>query len=166
MNITFDKKPVTLTTEPVKVGDMAKAFKAVKNDMSEFNSEDYKGKIIVYSVVPSIDTGVCSLQARTFNEDATELGDDVVVITISNDLPFAQKKFCATEGIENSMIISDYKDHEFGEKYGFLLKELMLLARGVVVVDKDGKVAYVEHVPEVTHEVNFEKAIEAVKKLK
>lgn len=166
LNIKFNKEPVTLAGSPVKVGEKAEAFKAVKNDLSEFNSEDYKGKILVYSVVPSIDTGVCSLQARTFNEDATKLGDDVVVVTISNDLPFAQKRFCATEGIDNSMIISDYKDHEFGEKYGFLMKELMLLARGVVVVDKEGIISYVEYVEEVTNEVDFEKAIEAVKKLK
>ncbi|MGO1580542.1 MAG: thiol peroxidase [Peptoniphilaceae bacterium] len=166
MNITFGGDEMHLLGKEIKVGDMAPSFKAVKPDLSEFNSEDYKGKIIVYSVVPSIDTGVCSLQTKTFNEEATKLSEDVVIITVSNDLPFAQGRFCAAEGIENAMIVSDYKDHEFGEKYGFLIEELKILSRGIVVVDKDGKVSYVEYVSEVTNEVDFDGAIEAVKKLK
>ncbi len=165
MNIKFGGTEMKLEGTQVAVGEKAENFVAVKNDLSPFNSEDYKGKIKVYSVVPSIDTGVCSLQARAFNEEATKLGDDVVVITISNDLPFAQARFCAVEGIENSMIISDYKDHDFGLKYGFLIKDLKLLTRGVVVVDRDDKIEYVEYVEEATHEVNFDAAFEAVKKL-
>ncbi|MDO5040710.1 MAG: thiol peroxidase [Peptoniphilus sp.] len=165
MNIKFGGTEMKLEGTQVAVGEVAKEFTAVKNDLSVFDSKDYEGKIRVYSVVPSIDTGVCSLQARTFNEEATKLGDDVVVITISNDLPFAQARFCAVEGIENSMIISDYKDHDFGLKYGFLIEDLKLLTRGVVVVDRDGKIQYVEYVEEATHEVNFDAAFEAVREL-
>ncbi|WP_138160460.1 thiol peroxidase [Peptoniphilus catoniae] len=165
MNIKFGGQEMHLEGSHVKVGDKAPEFKAVKNDLSEFNSEEHKGKIRIYSVVPSIDTGVCSLQTKSFNEEASKLGDNVYIITISNDLPFAQQRFCGAEGIDKSIIVSDYRDHEFGEKYGFLIKELKLLSRGVVIVDKDGKVAYVEYVNEVTHEVDFEAALNAVKEL-
>lgn len=165
MQVTFGGKKLNLYGELVKVSDKAPDFKAVNNDLSSFDSKENQGKVVVYSVVPSIDTGVCSLQARTFNEEAEKLGDDVIVITVSCDLPFAQKRFCAQEGIKNSISISDYKDHDFGKKYGFLIEDLALLSRGVVIVDKNGKIAYTEYVKEVTNEVNFEAALEAVKAL-
>lgn len=165
MQVTFGGKKLNLYGEVVKVSDKAPDFKAVNNDLSSFDSKENQGKVVVYSVVPSIDTGVCSLQARTFNEEAEKLGDDVIVITVSCDLPFAQKKFCAQEGIKNSISISDYKDHDFGKKYGFLIEDLALLSRGVVIVDKNGKIAYTEYVKEVSNEVNFEAALDAVKAL-
>lgn len=165
MQVTFGGKKLNLYGQVVKVSDKAPDFKAVNNDLSSFDSKENQGKVVVYSVVPSIDTGVCSLQARTFNEEAEKLGDDVIVITVSCDLPFAQKRFCAQEGIKNSISISDYKDHDFGKKYGFLIEDLALLSRGVVIVDKNGKIAYTEYVKEVTNEVNFEAALEAVKAL-
>ncbi|MFR6453732.1 MAG: thiol peroxidase [Peptoniphilus lacrimalis] len=165
MQVTFGGKKLNLYGEVVKVSDKAPDFKAVNNDLSSFDSKENQGKVVVYSVVPSIDTGVCSLQARTFNEEAEKLGDDVIIITVSCDLPFAQKRFCAQEGIKNSISISDYKDHDFGKKYGFLIEDLALLSRGVVIVDKNGKIAYTEYVKEVTNEVNFEAALDAVKAL-
>lgn len=165
MQVTFGGKKLNLYGEVVKVSDKAPDFKAVNNDLSSFDSKENQGKVVVYSVVPSIDTGVCSLQARTFNEEAEKLSDDVIVITVSCDLPFAQKRFCAQEGIKNSISISDYKDHDFGKKYGFLIEDLALLSRGVVIVDKNGKIAYTEYVKEVTNEVNFEAALDAVKSL-
>lgn len=165
MQVTFGGKKLNLYGEVVKVSDKAPDFKAVNNDLSSFDSKENQGKVVVYSVVPSIDTGVCSLQARTFNEEAEKLGDDVIVITVSCDLPFAQKRFCAQEGIKNSISISDYKDHDFGKKYGFLIEDLALLSRGVVIVDKNGKIAYTEYVKEVTNEVNFDAALDAVKAL-
>ncbi|MBU5669751.1 thiol peroxidase [Peptoniphilus sp. MSJ-1] len=165
MNITFGGDKVTLAGTQIKVGDKAPEFKAVKRDLSDFNSKDLEGKIVVYSVAPSIDTKVCAIQATTFNEEATKLSDDVVVLTITVDLPFAQDRFCSAKGIDNADIISDYRYKEFGEKYGFLMEELQLLARGVVIVDKEGKVAYVEYVEEVTNEVNFDKALEEIEKL-
>jgi redoxin domain protein len=164
MNITFGGNKVNLVGNEIKVGDSAPAFKATKNDLSEWSSEDYNGKVVVYSIAPSLDTSVCALQAKKFNKEAASL-DGVNVVTITEDLPFAQARFCSNEDIENTIMVSDYKDREFGEKYGFLMDENKLLARGVVVVDKDGKVAYVEYVPEVTDEVNFDKALEEVKKL-
>ena len=165
MQVTFGGKKLNVYGQVVKVSDKAPDFKAVNNDLSSFDSKENQGKVVVYSVVPSIDTGVCSLQARTFNEEAEKLGDDVIVITVSCDLPFAQKRFCAQEGIKNSISISDYKDHDFGKKYGFLIEDLALLSRGVVIVDKNGKIAYTEYVKEVTNEVNFEAALDAVKAL-
>ena len=166
MDITFGGDKVTLEGKEIKVGDVAPSFKAVNKDLSDFNSEDLKGKIVVYSVAPSIDTPVCALQATTFNEEATKLSDDVKIVTVTVDLPFAQERFCSVKGIENADIVSDYKYKEFGKKFGFMIEEFQLLARGVVIVDRDGKVAYVEYVPEVTNDVNFDKALEEVKKLK
>lgn len=165
MDITFGGDKVTLEGKEIKVGDMAPSFKAVNKDLSDFNSEDLKGKIVVYSVAPSIDTPVCALQATTFNEEATKLSDDVKIVTVTVDLPFAQERFCSVKGIDNADIVSDYRYKEFGQKFGFMMEELQLLARGVVIVDRDGKVAYVEYVPEVTDDVNFDKALEEVKKL-
>lgn len=164
MDITFGGDKVTLLGNEIKVGDKAPAFKATKNDLSEWSSENCDGKVVVYSVAPSLDTEVCALQAKKFNKEASEL-EGVNVVTITEDLPFAQARFCSNEGIENNLMISDYKDREFGEKYGFLIDELKLLARGVVVVDKEGVVQYVEYVPEVTNEVDYDKALEEVKKL-
>ena len=166
MDITFGGDKVNLEGKEIKVGDMAPSFKAVNKDLSDFNSEDLKGKIVVYSVAPSIDTPVCALQATTFNEEATKLSDDVKIVTVTVDLPFAQERFCSVKGIDNADIVSDYRYKEFGQKFGFMMEELQLLARGVVIVDRDGKVAYVEYVPEVTNDVNFDKALEEVKKLK
>lgn len=162
MEITFNGAPMNLIGKTIKVGDWAPEFTAIKNDMSKFISKETKGKIVVYSIVPSIDTKVCTQQARYFNEKAEKFGKDVIVITVSTDLPFSQQRFCATEGIDNSLVISDYNFHEFGEKYGFLIDELKLLSRGIVVVDRDEIVRYVEYVSEVTNEVNYEKALEAI----
>ncbi|KXO16615.1 thiol peroxidase [Peptoniphilus sp. GNH] len=165
MQVTFGGNPVKLIGEEIKVGANVPDFELTKRDLSPLTNKDLKGKIVIYSIVPSIDTGVCSLQTRTFNERASELSDDVLILTVSEDLPFAQARFCAAEGIENADIASDYKTNDFGKKFGFLIDGLMLLARGIVVADRDGKVRYVEYVPEVTHEVNFDKAIEEAKKL-
>ena len=165
MKLTFAGNEMNLVGEQVKVGDKAPSFVAVKGDLSEYKLSDDLGKVVIISVVPSIDTGVCAIQTRTFNEDATELSKDIKIVTISMDLPFAQQRFCAAEGIEQVELVSDYKDHDFAEKYGFLIKELGLLARGIIIIDKEGKITYTEIVPEVTHEVNFDAALEEAKKL-
>lgn len=164
-NITFGGKPVTIVGNEIKVGDKAPDFVAVNNDLSPFDSKKYNGKVRIISIVPSVDTGVCELQTKKFNEEATALGDDVVVITISNDLPFAQGRFCAAEGIDRALVVSDYKDLDFGKKYGFVIEDLRLLTRGVIVIDKDDKVTYVEYVPEVTNHPDYDKAIEEAKKV-
>ncbi|MDO5301120.1 MAG: thiol peroxidase [Tissierellia bacterium] len=162
---TFGGNPVTISGKQIQVGDVAPDFKALNNDLSEFNSQDYKGSVRLISVVPSLDTGVCSIQTKTFEDRVVELGDNVHVITISNDLPFAQARFCQAENIDKVHVVSDYKDLDFGMKYGFVIDEFRLLTRGIVVIDESDKVTYVEYVDEVTDAVNFDKAIEAVKKL-
>ncbi|WP_099951254.1 thiol peroxidase [Ezakiella peruensis] len=161
--IKFQGEPMTLVGPEVKVGDKATDFTAVKSDMSEFKLSDLEGKRVVISVVPSIDTPVCEEQTKTFNKEASEL-KDLVILTISCDLPFAQSRFCAAKGIDNLIMLSDYKDHDFGTKYGFLIEELGLLARGVVIIDKEGCVEYVEYVPEATNLPDFDKAMEVLKK--
>ena len=124
---------------------------------------DFDGKVKVISVVPSLDTGVCDAQTRWFNQDVTKLSDDVVVLTVSMDLPFAQARWCGAAGVNNVITLSDHKDASFGQNYGFLIEELRLLSRGVVVINKDNKVTYVEYVPEVTNPVNFDAVLAAVK---
>ena len=126
---------------------------------------DSKGKVRLISVVPSLDTGVCDAQTRRFNEAAAELGDNVVILTVSVDLPIAQKRWCGANGIEAVQTISDHRDVSFGDAYGVHIQELRLLARSIFVVDPEGKVTYVEYVPESTNHPNYEAAIEAVKAL-
>ncbi|MBK7921232.1 thiol peroxidase [Veillonella sp. YH-vei2232] len=161
--VTFAGGPVTLVGPEVKVGQAAPDFTLLDNGLAPKTLKDFAGKVKVISVVPSLDTGVCDAQTRWFNQDATKLSDDVVVLTVSMDLPFAQKRWCGAAGVENVVTLSDHKDASFGENYGFLIEELRLLTRGVVVIDKNDKVTYVEYVPEVTHAVNFDATIEAIK---
>ena len=163
--ITFAGGPLTLVGPEIKVGQQAPDFTVLNNELQPKTLADFEGKIKVISVVPSLDTGVCDAQTRWFNQDATKLSDDVVVLTVSMDLPFAQARWCGAAGVENVITLSDHKDASFGHNYGFLIEELRLLARGVVVLDKNDKVTYVEMVPEVTNSVNFDGVIEAVKEL-
>lgn len=164
-NVTFKNNPVTLLGKEVAVGDTAPEFTVLANDLSPVTLADSKGKVRLISVVPSIDTGVCSVQTRKFNEEASALGNDVEILTISVDLPFAQARWCAAEGIKNVQTLSDHRDLSFGEAYGVAIKELRLLARSIFVIDKDDKVAYVEYVSENTNHPNYENAIVAVKQL-
>ncbi len=161
-SITFKNNPVTLLGNEVNVGDQAPDFTVLANDLSPVSLADSKGKVRLISVVPSIDTGVCDAQTRRFNEDASKL-ENVEILTISMDLPFAQKRWCASNGLENVQTLSDHRDASFGEAYGVLIKELRLLARSVFVVDSTNKVTYVEYVSEATNHPNYEAAIEAAK---
>jgi thiol peroxidase len=161
-NVTFKGNAVTLVGNEIKVGDVAPDFKVLANDLSEVTLADTKGFVRLISVVPSIDTGVCDAQTRRFNEEAAKI-DGVKVLTISVDLPFAQKRWCAANGIENVQTLSDHRDVSFGQAYGVLIKELRLLARAVFVVDRSDRVTYVEYVPEVTNHPNYEAAMEAAK---
>jgi thiol peroxidase len=162
--ITFAGNPLTLLGEMVKQGDKAIDFTAISNDLKPHKLSDYDGKVRILSIMPSIDTGVCAMQTRRFNKEAADLGD-IVILTISRDLPFALGRFCGSDGIDKAITLSDYREAEFGMAYGFLIDELRLLARGVVVVDKQGVVQYVEFVKEVTTEPDYAKAIEEAKKL-
>lgn len=161
--VTFNNDPVTILGNEVSVGDEAPDFTVLANDLSPVTFSDSKGTVRLISVVPSLDTGVCSAQTRKFNEEAASLGEDVSILTISADLPFAQKRWCAAEGIEAVQTLSDHRDLSFGEAYGVIIEELRLLTRAIFVVDKDNKVTYVEYVAEATDHPDYEKAIAAAK---
>jgi thiol peroxidase len=161
--VTFKGNPVTLVGPEIKVGDKAPNFTVLANDLSPITLEDSKGSVRIISVVPSLDTGVCDLQTRRFNEEASKL-DGVKMLTISVDLPFAQKRWCGAAGVENLQTLSDHRDLSFGTAYGVAIKELRLLARAVFVIDQNDQVIYVEYVPEVTNHPNYEAPILAAKK--
>lgn len=163
--VTFGGKPVRLVGRHCEVGEKAPSFTLVDGSLQCVPSERFYGKVRIYSVFPSVDTPVCSLQNIRFNRDAAQLGDDVVVLSVSVDLPFAQKRFCAAEGIDRVYVLSDYRELDFGLKYGFVLEGYRLLARGVVVVDRDDTVRYVEYVPEVSHEPDYEQVLHVVRGL-
>ena len=162
--VTMGGDPVTLIGKEIKVGDKAPDFTALKNDLSPYSLKDAGDGVKIISVVPSLDTGVCELQTINFNETATELGN-VTILTLSVDLPFAQGRFCSANSIDKVVTLSDHKDLSFGMNYGFVIEELRLLSRGIVILDKHNMVKYVEYVKEVTDHPNYDKAIEEVKKI-
>jgi thioredoxin-dependent peroxiredoxin len=164
-NVTFKGNPVTLLGNEVKVGDKAPNFTVLANDLSAVTLEDTKGQVRLISAVPSLDTGVCDAETRRFNEEANGLGN-VKILTVSVDLPFAQKRWCAAAGIENVQTLSDHRDLSFGEAYGVAIQELRLLTRAVFVVDSTDTVTYVEYVSEATNHPNYEAAIEAARNAK
>jgi thiol peroxidase len=163
--ITFKGNPMTLLGPDVKAGDAAPDYKVVDNGLQPVTLGDTKGKVRLITVVPSLDTPVCDTMTRKFNEQAAKMPDDVVVYTVSLDLPFAQKRWCGNAGIEKVKTLSDYQDRSFGLGYGVLIKELKLLARAVFVIDRNDKVAYREIVKEVTAEPDYEAALAAARKL-
>ncbi len=159
--ITFQGNPLTLLGSAVKVGDKAPDFHVLDNGLSPVSLASYLGKVIIISSVPSLDTPVCDLETRRFNDEAAKLGKDVVVLTVSMDLPFAQSRWCGAAGVSNVITLSDHKDASFGQAYGVLIKELRLLARAVFVVDRTGSIRYVELVKEITHEPDYDAALKA-----
>jgi len=163
--ITFQGNDLTLVGSEVKVGEQAPDFTVVTNDLSPATLADYSNKILIITAVPSLDTPVCDMETRRFNNEATELGNDVKILTVSMDLPFAQARWCGAAGIEAVQTLSDHASASFGENWGTLIKELRLLTRAVFVIGKDGKVAYVEYVKEITEEPNYDAALEAAKQL-
>jgi len=163
--VTMGGNPVTLTGAEVKVGDSAPDVEVLGNDLGPVKLSSYKGKVCVISVVPSLDTSVCDMQTRKFNETAGSLGDNVVILTISMDLPFAQARWCGAAGVDKVVTLSDYRDAAFGEAYGVLMKEFRLLARSIFIVDQDGTVQYIQLVKEIGEEPNYDEVLEAVKKL-
>lgn len=164
-NVTFKEKAITLLGNEVKVGDKAPNFTVLANDLSEVTLDSTKGQVRLITSVPSLDTGVCDAEIRRFNEEANALGS-VKILTVSCDLPFAQKRWCAASGIENVQTLSDHRDLSFGEAFGVAIQELRLLARAVFVVDSNDTVTYVEYVSEATNHPNYEAALEAAKAAK
>ncbi|MDO8721815.1 MAG: thiol peroxidase [Syntrophales bacterium] len=163
--LTIKGNPLTLLGDEVRVGDRAPDFEVIDNDLSPVKFSSFMGKIRVLSSVPSLDTPVCDLETRRFNQEAGHLGSDVTVLTISMDLPFAQKRWCGAAGVERLQTLSDHRDASFGASYGVLIKELRLLARAVFVVDREGIIQYVELVKEMTEEPDYDAVLKAVKKL-
>lgn len=161
--ITFKNNPVTLSGQQVNEGDVAPNFTVLDNDLNQKSLDDYANKKKLISVVPSIDTDVCDQQTRKFNEEASQ--EDGVVLTISVDLPFAQKRWCASNGLDNVVTLSDHRDLSFGENFGVVMEGMRLLARSVFVLDQDNKVVYKEIVSEGTNFPDFEKALEAYQNL-
>lgn len=163
--VTFKGSPLTLSgSGEVAVGQPAPDATVSKSLMDDVKISDYKGKKVVLNVVPSLDTGVCSTQTARFNQEAASLGNDVVILTISRDLPVAQARWCQANSAEAIVPLSDYKHRDFGDKYGLELKELGLLARAVIVLDPQGTVVYEQLVPEVATEPDYEAVLQALAK--
>lgn len=163
--IKFGTIDVTVDGEKLQVGDFAPEFRAINNDLSDYSSKEDERKIRLISVIPSIDTSVCEIQTTMFTKAAENFSDDVVLITISNDLPFAQARFSEDKEISNNKFVSDYIYNDFSKKYSTLINELQLLNRSVFVVDKDNKIVYSEYLDQNTDLPEYEKAIKIVKKL-
>lgn len=161
MQITMRGNPVTLVGKPVEVGQDAPDFTVVDHNLGTVSFKDTSG-VRLFASVPSLDTGVCDMEGRRFNEEATKLGNAKVYV-VSMDLPFAQKRWCGAAGVENVVTLSDHREASFGKNYGVLIDGLRLLARAVFVVDSSNKVTYVEYVPEVSSHPNYEAALEAVR---
>lgn len=163
--ITLHGNPLTLVGKEVVMGSPSPDATVVDNELKPVKISDFRGKIAVISSVPSLDTPVCDMQTRRFNAEAAKLGDDVVILTISTDLPFAQKRWCGAAGVEQVTTLSDHRDTSFGEAFGLLIKELRLLGRAVMVLDREGVVRYYQLVKEVSEEPDYDAALEAVKAL-
>ena len=161
--VKMGNQPITLLGNPVHVGELAPAFKAVANNMTVYHFRPGHGKVWIISSVPSLDTPVCSLETRHFNLVASTLGKDVGIITISMDLPFAQKRWCGDKGVKHIMTVSDYRFHSFAKAYGVLMKQNGLLARQVVVVGKNGKIVYMQLVPDIAHPPHYAPVLAAAR---
>lgn len=163
--VTFKGQPLTLVGPELKPGDKAPDFTIIDQSLQPASLKDYAGKVILLSVVPSLDTGICSAQTKRFNEEASKLSEDVVILTVSMDLPFAQARFCGAENIDRVKVLSDHRDASFAQAYGTLVKELRLESRAIFVIDRDGIIRHVEYVPEIASHPNYDAALEAVKRL-
>ena len=163
--ITFKGNPLTLVGNQVEVGKAAPDFNVIDNNLTPVKFSSYLGKVCIISSVVSLDTPVCDTQTRKFNEEASRLGPDVVILTLSMDLPFAQKRWCGAAGVDRLQTLSDHRDASFGTSYGVLIKELRLLARAIFLVDRKGVLRYKELVKEVTSEPDYKAVLTELKKL-
>jgi len=163
--VTMMGNPVTIVGEDQKVGNPAPHFEALDNHLKIKKFDSFEGNVTVISSVPSLDTPVCDMETRRFNQIASELGPQVEIITISMDLPFAQSRWCGAAGVENVKTYSDHRDASFGNAYGVLIKEMRLLARAVFVVDTKGIISYIQVVAEMSNEPDYDQVIEHVKSL-
>lgn len=163
--VTMKGNPITLMGTELQVGDKAPDFVAIDNDLNPVSFDSFRGKVCIVSSVPSLDTPVCDMETRRFNDEAGRLDDDVEILTISMDLPFAQKRWCGAAGVDKVQTLSDHRDAAFGQGYGVLIKGFRLLARAVFVVDKEGTIRYIELVKEIASEPDYDSILTAVKEL-
>ncbi len=163
--ITMKGNPLTLEGRELGIGEAAPDVELMNNDLAPVRISSFRGKVCILSSVPSLDTPVCDLETRRFNEEAGKLGEDVAIVTISMDLPFAQKRWCGSAGVDKVITLSDYKERSFGKEYGVLIKELKLLARCIFVLDREGIIQYIQLVSEVSREPDYEAVLDAAKKL-
>ena len=163
--LTIHGNPLTLVGDEVKVGDPAPEVELLDNDLKPVKLSSYRGKVLIIASVPSLDTPVCDLETRRFNDEAANLGPDIEILTISMDLPFAQKRWCGAAGVKRLRTLSDHREAAFGQAYGVLIKELRLLARAVFIIDREGTVQYEQLVKEVTSEPNYEEVLQALGKM-
>ncbi len=163
--ITIHGNPLTLVGAEVQVGQPAPDIELLDNDLNPVKLSAWRGKVVVLTSVPSLDTPVCDLETRRFNDEAASFGPDVQIITVSMDLPFAQKRWCGAAGVDKVKTLSDHREAAFGLAYGVLIKELRLLARAVWIIDRQGLVQYKQLVQEVTNEPNYEEVIQALQKV-
>ncbi|WP_133178773.1 thiol peroxidase [Shewanella decolorationis] len=161
--VMMGDKTVTLEGKLPKLEQMAPRFKVVDEQFTPISLSDFKGKTVLISAVPSLDTGVCALQTKRFNSEVSHFSDDVVMLTISTDLPFAQKRFCKVENVDKIKVLSDSVWRDFGEKYGLLIEDYGLLARAIFIIDAEGQLKYQELVPNITEHPNYDAALEALK---
>lgn len=161
--VTFKGNPVTLLGPEVRVGEKAPDFRVVDTGLAPVTLGDFRGKVKIISSIPSLDTPVCDTETRRFNQEAANLPDKVVVLTVSMDLPFAQKRWCAAAGVDKVKTLSDYRDRSFAAAYGVMIKELKLLARAVFIVDDQDVVRYVQHVPEIAREPDYDAVLSSVR---
>ncbi len=162
--VTLKGDPLPVYGKPLNKGDKAPNFKLHQRSakgMKDVSLDDYRGKVLILSVVPSLDTPVCATQTKRFNQEAANLPEDICVLTVSTDLPFAQARFCGDNGINKIETASDHRDTSFGEAYGTLIPPLRILARSLFVVGKDGTIRHVEYVPEIGNEPDYDAALKA-----
>lgn len=163
--VTIKGSPMTVIGAPLNIGEKAPAFTLIANDLKKVSLADSAGKVRLLSVVPSLDTGICDAQTRRMNEEAAKLGDGVVVLTVSAEHPFNQKRWCGAVGIDRVQVLSDHMDMNFGEAYGTYVKEWRLEQRSMFVVDADDTIRYIEYVPEIAQHPDYDAALAAVRDL-
>lgn len=163
--ITLHGNPLTLIGGDPKIGDTAPDAEVLNTDLKPVKLSDYRGKVVILSTVPSLDTPVCDMETRRFNKEAAGLGKDIAVLTVSMDLPFAQKRWCGAAGVDQVVTLSDHRTADLGVAFGVLIKDLRLLARAVFVIDKKGVIRYIQQVKETSHEPDYAPILEAAKKL-
>ena len=163
--VTMHGNPLTLIGKELSVGDSAPDLELLDNDLNPIKLSSYRGKVCVISSVPSLDTPVCDMETRRFNEAAGQLGEDVVILTVSVDLPFAQKRWCGAAGVEKVVTLSDHRDTAFGTAFGVLIKELRLLGRSIFILDRNGIIQYIQNVTELSEEPDYDAVLEAVQKI-